>query len=142
MKRAIILGVLAAIILNGCSASNLVKRAERRDPSIFEETVRVETDTLVVEVEVVKEKIVLDTLVEIVQLDPITKKEIVIKYRIQKDSIMIDCPDNEVVTVIEYRDKIISLKPTLKEKIAGGIYLGIGIIVFAVFIIVLFKVTH
>ena len=142
MKRAIILGVLAAIILSGCSASNLVKRAERRDPSIFEETVRVETDTLVVEVEVVKEKIVFDTLVEIVQLDPITKKETIIKYRIQNDTIMIDCPDNEVVTVVEYRDKIISLKPTIKEKLFGGVYLGIGIIVFAVFIIVLFKVTH
>jgi len=142
MKRAIILGVLAAIILSGCSASNLVKRAERRDPSLFEETVRVETDTLVVEVEVVKEKIVLDTLVEIVQLDPITNKETIIKYRIQNDTIMIDCPDNEVVTVVEYRDKIISLKPTIKEKLFGGIYLGIGIIVFAVFIIVLLKVTH
>ena len=142
MKRAIILGILAIIMLGGCSASNLVKRAERRDPSIFEETVRVETDTLVVEVEVVKEKIVLDTLVEIVQLDPITKKETIIKYRIQKDSIMIDCPDNEIVTVVEYRDKIITLKPTLKERGLGGVYLGVGIIVFAAFLIIAFKVFN
>lgn len=132
MKR-ILIAILAIVLLSGCSASRLVKRAKRKDPSLFEQTIQIQKDTLIVEVQTVKEKIVTDTLVEIIQLDPITKKEVVIKYQILNDTIMIDCPDSEVVTVVETRTETITLEPTFWEKAQYGLYVvGAMIVVIGV----------
>jgi hypothetical protein len=68
--------------------------------------------------------------VELVQVDPITNIRTVIKYKIQNDTIMIDCPDNEVITVTETKIETITIKPTFWEKLQWFAYVLIGLVIF------------
>ena len=119
--------ILLVIILSSCSASWHVKRANKLDPSLFEVKTEIQRDTVTLEVPVVKEVVRLDTLVELVQVDPITKLRTIIKYKIQNDTIMIDCPDPEIVTVTEKVTETITIKPTLWEKARYGV-IGLSVL--------------
>lgn len=122
--------ILAIILLSGCSASWHIKKARKLDPTLFESKVEIVHDTLKIEVPKVLDRVKIDTLVELVQLEPITNTEYVVKYKIQNDTIMIDCPDNEVVTVVETRTETVTIKPTFWEKVQWSIYIIIGLAVF------------
>ena len=127
MKR-IIIGLLAIVLLSGCSASWHFRKARKLDSTLFtSDTVKV-VDTLLIDVPVVSEKVLFDTLVQLVQVDPVTKIETVVKYRIQHDSIMIECPDKEVVTVVQTVVNTVEIKPSLMEKAQWFLY-AIGVIV-------------
>lgn len=128
--RSILTPFLTVLLLSGCSASYHIKRAKRLDPSLFQTKTEIQRDTLVVEVPTVLERVKIDTLVELVQVDPITNIKTVIKYKIQNDTIMIDCPDNEVITVVETRIETITVKPTFWEKLQWIVYVLIGLVVF------------
>jgi len=135
--RHVLIALLAIVLLSGCSASQLVRRAKKKDPTLFSTQTSIQIDTLIIEVPKILEKIRIDTLVEIVKVDPITKIRTVIKYKIHNDTIMIDCPDQEVITNIITNTEIVTLKPTFKEKIIGGLYIGLAIIgIFAAIIII------
>lgn len=122
--------VLSVLILTGCKASWHVKRAKKLDPTLFETSIEIERDTVKVEVPTVVEKIKRDTLVQVVNIDPITKYKTVIKYKITKDTIMIKCPDNEVITVVETKTETITLKPTFLEKAQWFAYALGGLVLF------------
>lgn len=122
--------ILVIISLYGCSASWHVKKARKLDPTLFEAKVEIIHDTLKIEVPKVLDRVKIDTLVELVQLDPVTNTEYIVKYKIQNDTIMIDCPDNEVVTVTETKTEIVTIKPTFWEKVQWSIYIIIGLAVF------------
>ena len=128
MKRHVLIVLLAIILFSGCTASNLVRRAKRKDPSLFTAQTSIQVDTMIVEVPKVSEIVRVDTLVEIVQVDPITLIETVIKYKIHNDTIMIDCPDQQIITEVITNTEIVTLEPTLKDKLMGGVYIGLGII--------------
>lgn len=130
MKR-ILIGLLAIILLSGCSASKLVKMARKKDPSMFVVETTVVKDTLIIEVPTVVDRVQIDTLVEIVQIDPITKIETIIKYKIQNDTIMIDCPDSETITEVITKTETITLQPTFWEKAQWGLYVGGALLVVA-----------
>ena len=129
MKR-ILTAFLSILLLSGCSASFHIKQAKRLDPSLFQTKTEIQRDTLIVEVPTVLERVKIDTLVELVQVDPITNIKTVIKYKIQNDTIMIDCPDNEVITVTETKIETITIKPTFWEKLQWFAYVLIGLVVF------------
>lgn len=118
--------VLSVSLLLGCSASRHIKIAKRKDPSLFEE--RVNRDTVKLEIPTLVERIKIDTLVSVVKIDPITKYKTVIKYKITKDTIMIDCPDSEVITVTKV--ETITIKPTFWEKLQWFAYALGGLVVF------------
>ena len=122
--------ILAIILLSGCSASWHVKRAMKLNPTLFKSKVEVVHDTLKVEVPKFLDRVKTDTLVEIIQVDPVTNTEYIVKYKIQNDTIMIDCPDNEVITVTETRTETITIKPTFWERVQWSIYIIIGLAVF------------
>lgn len=122
--------ILAIILLSGCSASWHIKKARKLDPTLFQAKVEIVHDTLKIEVPKVLDRVKIDTLVELVQLDPVTNTEYIVKYKIQNDTIMIDCPDNEVVTVTETKTEIVTIKPTFWEKVQWSIYIIIGLAVF------------
>jgi hypothetical protein len=129
MKR-ILIAFLAIILLTGCSASHHIKRARKLDPSLFQARTEIERDTLIVEVPTVLERVKIDTLVEIVQIDPITNIETIIKYKIHNDTIMIDCPPSEIITETIIKVETITIKPTFWEKLQWFAYVLIGLIVF------------
>jgi len=125
--------VLSVLIFSACSASWHLKKARRLDPSSFKTDTLTQVDTVVIEVPTIIEKVRLDTLVEIVQIDPITKIETIIKYKIQNDTIMIDCPDNEVITITETVTNTIEIKPSFWDNLKYGFYMMIGLgVIFGV----------
>ena len=128
--KIIIAAFLAVLVLGSCSASWHVRKARKLDPTLFEQTITTTTDTVTIEVPTVREKIQIDTLIEIVQLDPITNIETVIRYKIEKDSIFIDCPDNEVITVVETRTEVITLEPTFWQRVQWFAYSLGAVLVF------------
>lgn len=97
------------------------------DPTLFKSKVEVIHDTTVLEVPKFLDRIQIDTLVEIKQIDPVTNTEYIVKYKIQNDTIMIDCPDNEVVTVTETRTETITIKPTFWERVQWSIYIVVAL---------------
>jgi hypothetical protein len=107
--------LLLALLLSGCSANWHLKTALRKDQSIIDTTRVVTSDTVKVEVPVVRvvEKLKRDTLVEYLQ------GEVLIRYRYntKTDTIMIeaDCPDHEVVTVTDTRTVHVKVKPTWQD---------------------------
>lgn len=121
--------ILAIILLSGCSASYHIKKARKLDPTLFEAKVEIVHDTLKVDVPKFLDRVQIDTLVELVQLDPITNTEYVVKYEIRNDTIMIDCPDNEVVTITETKTETITILPTFWEKVQWSIYIIIALVV-------------
>lgn len=138
--RHVLIALLAIVLLTGCSASQLIRRAKNKNPDLFSTQTSIQIDTIIIEVPKILERIIVDTLVEIVKVDPITKIRTVIKYKIHNDTIMIDCPDQEVITNIITNTEIVTLEPTFKQKIVGGLYIGIGILCLFVAIFVVKKI--
>ena len=128
--KRILTAFLAILLLTGCSASYHINKARKLDPSLFQTKTEIQRDTLIVEVPKILERVKIDTLVELVQVDPITNIKTVIKYKIQNDTIMIDCPDNEIITVIETKTETITIKPTFWEKLQWFAYVLIGLVLF------------
>lgn len=121
---------LAIILLSGCSASWHVKKARKLDPTLFQTKTEIIHDTLKIEVPKVLDRVKIDTLVELVQVDPITNTEYIVKYKIQNDTVMIDCPDQEIVTITETKTETITIKPTFWEKVQWSLYILICLAVF------------
>lgn len=121
---------LSVSLLFSCKASWHIKQAKRKDPTLFTEKVEIERDTVTLEVPTLVEKIKIDTLVSVVKVDPITKYKTVIKYKITKDTIMIDCPDSEVITETITKVETIRIEPTFWEKLQWFAYTLVGLVVF------------
>ena len=119
MKKHIIIGVLAIILLSGCSASNLIRRAKRKDPSIF--SVKIDT--------------VIDTVFKY-NFDTVEywQDKVFIKYHYDTltNNVFIeaDCPDQEIITEYIKKSEVVTLEPTLKDKLLGGVYIGLGVLSF------------
>ena len=131
MKRSIVISVLAIILLSGCTASNLIRRAKRKDPSLF--TVQIDTvrDTIFVKVASI------DTVFKY-NFDTVEywQDKVFIKYHYNTltNNVFIeaDCPDQEIITEYITKSEIVTLEPTLKDKLLGGVYIGLGILGFFV----------
>lgn len=123
--------IVLLLIISSCSASWHIKKAKKLDPSLFEVKTEIQRDTITLEVPVVRELVKIDTLVELVQVDPITKIRTVIKYKIQNDTIMIDCPDPEIVTVTETITETVTIMPTLWEKLQYMVYGLVALVILA-----------
>lgn len=111
--------LLVALLAGSCSASWHLRKAQIKDPSLFNtNTVRV-VDTITVEVPKLQAvfKYKHDTV-------RITKDSVRIKYFYNtKDSTVFveaDCPDNKVVTNTVTNTKTIKVLPTFWQKAAYG----------------------
>ena len=109
-----------ALVLSlcSCSANWHIRKAKKKDPSLFD---TVETvDTVVLEVPKVDTlfKQVRDTLIEYIQKDSIGQ-EVKIKYLYNTvtDSVFIevDCPDPEIIT--KTVTNTVEIKPTIWQQI-------------------------
>ena len=111
--------VVLTLLVCSCSASWHVKKAIRKDPSIFNRDTITVIDTLVIEVPKVDTSFVyqFDT-VEFV-IDNVRVRH---HYDTLTNEVFIeaDCPDQEVITKTETITERIVLKPTLWDKIKGG----------------------
>lgn len=109
--------------LLSCSASQHLRIARRLDPSLFQADTLIIRDTITYEIPTVSELVRYDTIVQIIQTDPITQKEYIVRYEIRHDSIFIDCPDVEII----YEEKIVTntvtLKPSFRDQIKYGVIL-------------------
>lgn len=128
MKKILILGAIVALLcmLMSCSASKLVRMAQKKDPNIFKTTtVR---DTTFIETPVVEfvDKIQRDTLIEY------KDGETVIRYRYNTltDTLEIeaDCPDNVLVT--ETTDTTIVTEERWIDR-WKSIFIAIGSVILA-----------
>ena len=114
------------MVLSSCSASYHLRRARKLDPTAFVTDTITKVDTTIIKIEKVRDRVLFDTLIEFVQLDPITKTEQVIKYKIQHDSIMIDCPESKIITVTKTIAKTVFIKPSWKDRLITGFWLVVG----------------
>ena len=134
MKR-ILFSLAIALLLTSCSASWHIRKAQKKDPSLFTtETVKV-VDTLYVEVPKIefKFKYKTDTVT-------LTKDSVRIKYyhSVRDSTVYVeaDCPPNKVITNTVTKTNTVFVKPTLKEQLGNFlrwlVYLAIlGFIVWA-----------
>lgn len=125
MNKKLII-IIACLILTSCSASWHIRKAQKKDPSLFITEVVKVIDTVIVEVPRI------DTLFKY-EFDTveIMIDSIQVKYFYQtKDSTVyleIDCPDNEIITNTVTKTKTIIVKPTFKEKLISGLWILIVI---------------
>jgi len=136
MKR-ILIGLLAIILLSGCSASRLVRMAKKKDPSLF--TVQIDTirDTIFISVPKV------DTIFKY-NFDTVEywQEKTFIKYHYDTLTndvfIEVDCPDDSIVVETITKTELVTLEPTFGDKIQWFLYaIGIGFVGY--FLIKLFK---
>lgn len=120
--------IVIGLMLSSCSASWHIRKAQKKDPSLFTTEIVKYVDTVIVEVPKIDTlfKYEFDT-VEIVM------DSIQVKYFYQtKDSTVyleVDCPDNKVITETVTKTETIIVKPSFKEKIISGLWILIVITV-------------
>jgi len=106
--------VVILLLLSGCSASWHVRKAQKKDPSLFVRDTVTTVDTVWIEVSKV------DTLFKY-QFDTVEfwKDSVFVKYFYQPiDStvyIEVDCPDQQTITKTNTVTEVITLKPTLAQ---------------------------
>ncbi len=88
------------------------------------------TDTVIVEVPEFLDRVQYDTLIEMVQVDPITLKEYIVRYEIRNDTILIDCGDQEIITVTNTVTNTITIKPTFWQRLQWFVYVAAILLVF------------
>lgn len=126
MKNSLVIAIVG-IFLASCSASWHIRKAQKKDPSLFTTEIVKYVDTVIVEVPRIDTlfKYEFDT-VEIVM------DSIQIKYFYQtKDSTVyleVDCPDNQTITETITKTETIIVKPTFKERLISGLWILIAII--------------
>jgi hypothetical protein len=112
--------VVILLLLSGCSASWHVRKAQKKDPSLFVRDTVTTVDTVWIEVSKV------DTLFKY-QFDTVEfwKDSVFVKYFYQPiDStvyIEVDCPDQQTITKTNTVTEIITLKPTLVQYLKAFI---------------------
>jgi hypothetical protein len=129
MKKLIkVIAIL--ILLSSCSASWHIRKAQKKDPSLFTTQIIKVIDTVIVEVPKV------DTLFKY-QFDTVefTIDSIQVKYFYQtKDSTVyleVDCPDSEIITNTITKTERVFVKPSLKDRIFSAWWLlVIALVVF------------
>ena len=134
LKSFLIAALFAAILLllSGCSASWHIRKAQKKDPSLFVRDTVVKVDTIWLEVAKI------DTLFKY-RYDTVefTKDSIRVKYfHNYIDSLVyieVDCPDSEVITKTNTVTETITLKPTIADYFRIGFF--ILIVLIAVFFI-------
>ena len=118
-------------LLSGCSASWHVKRAQKKDPSLFDTVRVVRVDTVWIE------SVRIDTLFKY-KFDTVKfwKDSVRIKYFYQvQDSLVyleVDCPDNEIITKTETITKVVTAGPTFWDKVQ---FVGVALLVLIVIVV-------
>ena len=135
--------LIVLLLCSSCSASYHIKKAMRKDPSLF----KADTVSIVDTVRVVTQKVdtafiqQTDTLIQFIQQDDIGQ-DIKIKYLYSTitDSVFIevDCPDQQTIVKTEVVTKTVTIKPTFFEKIRY-LLIGIGILLFILLVFKIFK---
>ncbi len=127
--------VVILLLLSGCSASWHVRKAQKKDPSLFVRDTVTTFDTVWIEVSKV------DTLFKY-QFDTVEfwKDSVFVKYFYQPiDStvyIEVDCPDQQTITKTNTVTEVITLKPTFWQKVQY--YIGGAIIVIILVVLLYF----
>ncbi len=123
------------LLLSGCSASWHVRKAQKKDPSLFVRDTVTTVDTVWIEVSKV------DTLFKY-DFDTVEfwKDSVFVKYFYQPiDStvyIEVDCPDQQTITKTNTVTEVITLKPTFWQKVQY--YIGGAIIVIILVVLLYF----
>ena len=131
------MGLLALVLLSGCSASRLVRMAKKKDPSLF--TVQIDTVRDTVFIQVAK----VDTIFKY-NFDTVEyfQDKVFIKYHYDTLTnevfIEADCPDDSIIVETITKTEMVTLEPTFMQKIQWFLY-TIGLGVLLVFLIKLFK---
>ena len=131
------MGLLALVLLSGCSASRLVRMAKKKDPSLF--TVQIDTVRDTVFIQVAK----VDTIFKY-NFDTVEyfQDKVFIKYHYDTLTnevfIEADCPDDSIIVETITKTELVTLEPTFMQKIQWFLY-AIGLGVLLVFLIKLFK---
>ena len=131
MKRDIIVGVLTIVLLSGCTASNLIRRAKRKDPSLFTTQIDTVRDTVFIKVASI------DTVFRY-NFDTVEywQDKVFIKYHYDTltNNVFIeaDCPDEQIITEVITNTEIVTLEPTLRDKLMGGVYVGVCLLALLV----------
>lgn len=125
MNKVIAFALL--ILLSSCSASWHIRKALKKNPSLFSTEIITVVDTVIVEVPRV------DTLFKY-KFDTVefTIDSIQVKYFYQTvDSTVyleIDCPDSEIITETITKTETIIVKPSFKEKLVVGWWILVVVI--------------
>lgn len=130
------LSIVLVLFMCSCSASWHVKRAQKKDPSIFVvDTIRT-VDTIYFEVARI------DTLFKY-KFDTVEfwKDSVYVKYFYQREDstvyLEVDCPDSQEIIKTNTVTNTITLQATFKEKAK---YAGIGVGIFLAFCVLLYLV--
>jgi len=126
--------IILVMLLAGCSSGWHLKRAQQKDPTLFDTTRTVSVDTVIIETAAVDTAFaqVRDTLIVYTIREPQSDKDVIVKYlwNTKTDSVFIevDCPDQEVITNTITETNTVYLKPSFWEKLklTGWILLLIG----------------
>ncbi len=137
------IGIL--LMLMSCSASQLLRMAQKKDPSLFKEpTVITKIDTVeVVPVDFDFDQ-VRDSIVYLTQYDTVTQDSIRIEYlwntKTNTVKIKADCPDCLEKTVTVTHPPIL-LEPTFMDKVKAGAFAGLiaGMLAFLALLFILSK---
>jgi hypothetical protein len=118
-------------LLSGCSASWHVKRAQKKDPSLFEVVTVTKVDTVWIE------SVRIDTLFRY-KFDTVEfiKDRVKIKYAYRTiDSLVyidVECPPNEVITKTETITTTVTVKPTFWDKVQ---FVGVALLVLIAIVV-------